>query len=151
MNADYAKAASKQEDITESIDEIGPPGERADRDFRKQSIMTFRTLLLENSLIAFMSLLMANITGAFSMNLDSLIRLLSERSGGFFETPSELVCLVNMNGLSKSNRVIMLELIEGMNRMEIKHDGKPVSVRAEANRALDWRGCPFFLRLSGAC
>ncbi len=130
MNADYAKAASKQEDITASIDGIGPPGERADRDFRKQSIMTFRTLLLENSLIAFMSLLMANITGAFSMNLDSLIRLLFERSGGFFETPSELVYLVNMNGLSKSNRVIMLELIEGMNRMEIKRDGKPVSVRA---------------------
>ncbi|MCP4149972.1 MAG: hypothetical protein GY757_19655 [bacterium] len=131
INADYAKAASKQEDITKSIDGLGPPGERADRDFRKQSIMTFRTLLLENSLIAFMSLLMANITGALSMNLDSLIKLLFERSGGFFETPSELVYLVNMNGLSKSNRVIMLELIEGMNRMEIKRDGKPVSVRAK--------------------
>ncbi len=130
MNADYAKVTSEQEDIIKGIDGLGPPGERADRDFRKQSIMTFRTQLLENSLIAFMSLVMANITGALSMNLDSLIRLLFKRSGGFFETPSELVYLVNMNGLSKSNRVTMLELIEGINKMELKSDGKPVSVRA---------------------
>jgi len=33
------------------------------------------------------------------MSLDSLIRLLFERSGGLFETPSELVYFVNMKGL----------------------------------------------------
>ncbi len=129
MNADYTNAASKQEDIIKGIDGLGPPGERADRDFRKQSIMTFRTLLLENSLMAFMSLLMECITIFPSMSLDSLIRLLFERSGAFFETSSVLVYLVNMNGLSKSNKETMLKLIKGINKMGLEKDGKPVSVR----------------------
>ena len=40
---------------------LGPPGERADRDFRKQTIMTIRTLLLENALMAFMAALLGTL------------------------------------------------------------------------------------------
>jgi len=36
---------------------LGPAGQRADRDFRKQAIMTIRTLFLENMLRAFMAAL----------------------------------------------------------------------------------------------
>jgi hypothetical protein len=36
---------------------LGSPKERADRDFRQQTIMTGRTLLLENALMAFMAAL----------------------------------------------------------------------------------------------
>src|SRR3989440_5751759 len=43
--------------LTEQAVAIGPPRERADRDFRKQTIMTVRTLLLENALMAFMVVL----------------------------------------------------------------------------------------------
>ena len=133
MNADYAKAESKHEKIEEGIDRLGPAGERADRDFRKQCIMTLRTLLLENTLIAFMTLLMAHVAGSLSMNLDSLIKLLFERSGGLFETPSELVYLVNIKGLSKSNKENMNKLIEGLNKMGLEKDGKPVRVRARGH------------------
>ncbi|MCP4682410.1 MAG: hypothetical protein GY864_08745 [Desulfobacterales bacterium] len=120
MNDDYKNVASKREDIEKKVEKIGPPGKRSDRDFRKQSIMTFRTLLLENKLMVFMSLLMGCIAEAPRMGLESLIRLLFERSGGFYETPAELVYSLNMNGLSKSNRVTMLKLIEGINKMELE-------------------------------
>ena len=43
--------------LTEQAAAIGPPRERADRDFSKQKIMTVRTLLLENALMAFMVVL----------------------------------------------------------------------------------------------
>ncbi len=133
MNADYANRESKQDRIEESIEKLGPPGERSDRDFRKQSIMTLRTFLLENALIEFMSLLMACITEGLSMSLDSLIRLLFERSGGLFETPSELVYFVNMKGLSKPNNRTMCKLIKGLNKMGLEKNGKPVSVRARGH------------------
>ncbi len=123
----------KQEKIKEGIEKLGLPGERSDRDFRKQKIMTLRTLLLENSLIEFMSLLMTCIAGGVRMSLDSLIQILFERSGGLFETPYELVYWVNMKGLSKSNKRTMCKLIEGLNKMGLKKDGKPVSVRARGH------------------
>ncbi len=132
LQAECEKVTSKREDINKGIKNLGTPGKRSDRDFRKQSIMTLRTLLLENSLMAFMALLMGYITEAPRMGLDSLIRLLFERNGGFYETPSELVYFVNMNGLSKSNRETMHKLIEGINKMGLKRDGKPVSARARA-------------------
>ncbi len=133
LNAEYTKAELKQQKIKEGIDKLGPPGERSDRDFRKQKIMTLRTLLLENMLIEFMSLLMSCIAGGFCMNLDSLIRLLFERSGGLFETPFESVYWVNMKGLSKSKKRTMCKLVEGLNKMALKKDGKPVSIRTRGH------------------
>ncbi len=132
MKADYKEVTSKREDIEENIKKLGPQGKRSDRDFRKQSIMTLRTLFLENKLMAFMSLLMECITETPRMGLESLIKLLFERSGGYFETPTELVYYLNMNGLSKSNRATMLKLIEGINKMGLERDGKSVSARARA-------------------
>ena len=41
---------------------LGPPRERADRDFRTQTIMTIRTLLLENALTSFMAVLVGTLT-----------------------------------------------------------------------------------------
>jgi hypothetical protein len=43
--------------LTEHASALGPPRERADRDCRTQTIMTCRTLLLENALLAFMGVL----------------------------------------------------------------------------------------------
>ncbi len=57
------------------------------------------------------------------MSLDSLIRLLFERSGGLFETPSELVYFVNMKGLSKPDKLTMCKLIEGLNKMGLERGG----------------------------
>ena len=41
----------------EKVEALGPPKQRADRDFRKQKVMTFGTLLLENLLIRFLPVL----------------------------------------------------------------------------------------------
>src|SRR5882672_7439573 len=47
---------------------LGPPRERADRDFRKQTIMTVRTLLLENALMSFMAVLVGTLTMQVSLD-----------------------------------------------------------------------------------
>jgi len=41
---------------------LGPPRERADRDFRTQTIMTIRTRLLENARTSFMAVLVGTLT-----------------------------------------------------------------------------------------
>ncbi len=135
MKTDLAKTASKQDEIKKNLDKIGPPGVRADRDFRKQSVMTLRTLLLENMLMMFFSLLTASKKESLSMNLDSLIALLFERSGGFFQTPTDFVYLVNLDGLSKVNKLKLLRLIEGINEMGLKREERPVSVRIRERAA----------------
>ena len=57
----------------------GLPRERADRDFRKQTIMTVRTLLLENALTSFIAVLLGHLN--LKVSLDCLLRILFERSG----------------------------------------------------------------------
>lgn len=52
------KAAQRQQaQRIEHASAIGPPKQRADRDVRTQTIMTWRTLLLDNALMAFMVVL----------------------------------------------------------------------------------------------
>lgn len=53
----HKDAQHKQAQLAAQVAALGPPGERADRDFRKQTIMTVRTLLLENTLMSFMAVL----------------------------------------------------------------------------------------------
>ncbi len=126
LKAEHAKIETQKEAIKEGIEKLGPPGTRYDRDFRKQSIMTLRTLLLENKLIEFFSLILVLMSGDVSMNLDSFIRLFFERSGGFYESPLEEVYLVNTKGLSKTNIVTMHKLIGAVNKMGLYRNGKPV-------------------------
>src|SRR5919198_4069624 len=77
---------------------LGPPRERADRDFRKQTIMTIRTLLLENALTSFMAVLLGLLT--MKMSLDCLLKILFERSGARVVTDSQVIYWVNTAGLS---------------------------------------------------
>ena len=51
------EAQHQQAKWVAQVEALGSPKERADRDFRKQTIMTCRTLLLENALMAFMAAL----------------------------------------------------------------------------------------------
>ena len=51
----HKDAQHKHSQLAAQAAAVGPPGERADRDFRKQTIMTVRTLLLENALMSFMA------------------------------------------------------------------------------------------------
>jgi hypothetical protein len=68
---------------------VGPPRERADRDVRTQTLMTFRTLLLENALTSFMALLLAR--RKTKVSLDCLLRRFFERSGSRVEMGSQII------------------------------------------------------------
>ena len=60
LDKELKDAQHKQGQLAAQAAALGPPGERADRDFRKQTIMTFRTLLLENALTSFITALVTN-------------------------------------------------------------------------------------------
>jgi hypothetical protein len=106
---------------------IGPPRERADRDCRKQTIMTFRTLLLENALTSFMALLLARLKTKVS--LACLLRLLFERSGSRVETGSQIIYWVNTAGLSVAYQRLLTEVAEGLCAMDLQCQGKSIRVR----------------------
>jgi len=122
------KAAQHQQaQLIEQATAIGPPKQRADRDFRKQTIMTWRTLLLENALMAFMVVLCGQLQTKVS--LDCLLRILFERSGARMETDSQVVYWVNTAGLSGPYRRLLTEVVEGLGAMDVREQGKPMCVR----------------------
>src|SRR6516165_3516392 len=86
LDKELTDAQHKQARLTEHATALGPPGKRADRDFRKQTIMTMRTLLLENALRAFMVVLLGALQTKVS--LEGVLSLLFARSGSRMETDS---------------------------------------------------------------
>ena len=119
-------AQHKHDNLAAQVDALSPPGQRADRDFRKQTIMTIRTLLLENALRAFMGVLGARLQTQVS--LDCLVRLLFERSGARMETASQVVYWVNTAGLSVAYQRLLAEVVDGLCQMDLKMHGKPIRV-----------------------
>jgi len=113
--------------VAEHAAALGPPGERADRDFRKQTIMTFRTLLLENALMAFMVLLWGRLQTKGSV--DCLLRILFERSGARMETASQVVYWVNTAGVSVAYQRLLTEVVAGLCAMDLQEQGKLIRVR----------------------
>jgi hypothetical protein len=106
---------------------VGPPGERADRDFRKQTIMTVRTLLLENALMSFMAMLLGFLKTKVS--LDCLLKLLFARSGARMETATQVVYWINTTGLSVPYHRRLAEVVDGLCAMDLRDQGKPIHVR----------------------
>ena len=123
----FKEAKAQQAQCSEHASTLGPAGQRADRDFRKQTIMTIRTLLLENLLRAFMGALAA--TQHTKVSLQQVLSLLFERSGSRMETPSQVLYWVNSAGLSLSNRRLLSEVAQGFCAMGLQEKGKPVYVR----------------------
>src|SRR6516225_6990254 len=106
---------------------LGPVGQWADRDFRKQTIMTMRTLLLENLLGTLLLALLATLQ--IKVSLQQLLSLLFERSGARIETPSQIVYWVNSAGLSLSNRRLLSQIAQGLCVMGLHDQGKSIYVR----------------------
>jgi hypothetical protein len=106
---------------------LGAPKERRDRDFRKQTLMTFRTLWLENALMAFMAVLVGHLASAVSQAC--LFTLLFERSGTRLEMASQVIYWVNGAGLSVSYQRLMMEVIDGLNTIGLIEQGKPIRIR----------------------
>ncbi len=120
-------ATGKQAKLFEQATTLGPAGQRADRDFRKQTIMTIRTLFLENMLRVFMAALLATLP--IQVSLEQVLSLLFERRGARMETPSQVVYWVNTAGLSQSNRRLLGKIVEGLGAMDLREQGKPIHVR----------------------
>jgi hypothetical protein len=127
LEQEFKEAQAKHAKLSEQAAALGPAGQRADRDFRKQTIMTIRTLVLENMLRAFMVALLATLPTQVS--LERVLRLLFERRGARMETPSQVVYWVNTDGLSLPNRRLLSEIVEGLCAMDLQDQGKPIHVR----------------------
>jgi len=126
VEKELKEAQHNQATLLEQACAIGPPHERADRDFRKQTIMTIRTLLLENALLAFMVALCEHLPSQVS--LDCILRILFERGGARMETASQVVYWVNTAGVSLPYRRLLAEVVEGLCAMELRDQGKPIRV-----------------------
>jgi hypothetical protein len=127
LEQELKDAKGKQAKLSEQAATLGPAGQRADRDFRKQTIMTIRTLFLENMLRAFMAVLLATLP--IKVSLEQVLGLLFERRGALMETPSQVVYWVNTSGLSLSNRRLLGKIVEGLCIMDLQDQGKKIHVR----------------------
>ena len=123
----HQDAQHKHSQLATQAAAVGLPGERADRDFRKQTIMTVRTLLLENALRSFMAVLLVFLKTKVS--LDCLLKLLFERSGARMETATQVVYWLNTAGLSVPYHRLLAELVDGLCAMDLRDQGKPIHVR----------------------
>jgi len=119
-------AKATQEQLSEQAATLGPAGQRADRDFRKQTIMTMRTLFLENLLGAFMVAFLAVLPQKVSV--EQVLKLLFERSGSRIERDQEVMYWVNATGLSRANRRVLGDIVAGLSAMGLGERGKTVRV-----------------------
>jgi hypothetical protein len=110
--------------LQEQVDGFEAPKERSDRDMRKQTIMTIRTLFLENLLQAFMTILLSVLPEKVS--LEQVLKLLFKRSGSRIERDQAVMYWINATGLSQGNRRILGEIVAGLNAMGLVEQGKPV-------------------------
>jgi hypothetical protein len=124
---EWKDAQHKQDTLAEQAQALGPPRERADRDFRKQTIMTVRTLLLENALTSFMAVLVGTLT--VQVSLDCLLHILFARSGARMETDSQLIYWINTTGLSAAYQRLLTAVVDGLCAMDLRDQGKPIRVR----------------------
>jgi hypothetical protein len=124
--ADLKKATDKVDALAEPMTALGPAVERADRDVRKQTIMTVRTLLLENMLRLFIVALWGVLTE--KMSLESLLPLLFARSGARDETAHAILYWVNTAGLSAINERKLVAVVQGLTALNLTCRGKPIHI-----------------------
>ncbi len=124
--SELEETEQKKKDITEKIDNLGPAQERADRDSRKQRIMTFRTLFLENALQLFLLLLLEKMDQKISM--ECLISLFIKRSGMMTKTRDFVRYGFSTAGLSKSYKEKLEKISGGINALNISSKGRLIQV-----------------------
>jgi hypothetical protein len=127
LELELQNAREKAQQCEKQLEALGPPKQRADRDCRKQTIMTVRTLLLENALVSFLAILCTKLKDTIS--LDCLLRLVFERSGACLETQTEFIYWINTTGLSVAYRKLLEQVVEGICMMNLAQQGKPIRIR----------------------
>ncbi len=126
MENEVEALTRKEATLKDQHDAVGPAKTRADRDFRKQRIMTFRTLLLENVLMAFFQTL--NGIVPLNIGIETLIELFFKRSGTYRDTGSEIVYRMHTGGLSLSYTRTLQKIVDAVNDMTLSRHGKPIRV-----------------------
>ena len=126
LESKFSEAQQHKAHLQEQVDGFEAPKERADRDIRKQTIMTIRTLFLENLLQFFMAVLLSALPKKVS--LEQVLKLLFERSGSRIERDKTVMYWINATGLSSGNRRVLVEIVEGLSAMGLVERGKPVRV-----------------------
>jgi hypothetical protein len=120
-------AQDTQDGLAEPATAVGPPRERAERDFRQQTIMTLRTLWLDNALRAFLDALRGSLRTKVRLAL--VLHRLFARSGARMETSSQVVYGVNTAGFSVLYRRVLTEVTGGLGTMDLRENGKPMQIR----------------------
>ena len=126
LEDELGEVKQREAQLQGQVDQFEGPKERADRDVRKQTIMTIRTLFLENLLQNFMAVLLSVLPKKVS--LEKVLKLLFERSGSRIERDQTVTYWVNATGLSLGNRRVLDEIVKGLNAMGLVEGGKPVCV-----------------------
>jgi hypothetical protein len=126
LEQDVRQACDAVVEAQQKLNAVGPETQRADRDFRKQLIMTIRTLLLDNALQTFLAALLAVMQEPLS--LECLVRLLFERSGARLDTTGEVIYWINSAGLSVSYRRLLRHVVAGLCAMNMQAHGTPIRV-----------------------
>lgn len=130
INENVKKIKIKAEKINIQLEKTGESRQRADRDFRKQLIMTVRTLILENCLMRFWRILTEG--SGTKIGMDHLIEVLFNRTGTYLETSARIVYWVSTKGLSAAYKEKINKLADAFNAMELNRQGKPVQLKIRA-------------------
>ena len=126
LEKDEQAKQEKKEKLEAKLKQEEEPRSRSDRDFRKQRVMTFRTLLLEKLLSLFFGLVQGPLDETVSM--DRLLQLF-KRSGAMMEEESSVVYWMDSDELSKSNQVLLQKIAGSLNQMGLTREEKAVQVR----------------------
>lgn len=113
---------SKLTSLEEQKIKLGEPKQRADRDLRKQTIMTFRSLFLENAIRTFFNLLATFLT--VRIDLEVFLELFFFRPGYLVETESQLLYYMDDKNLSSQYQNILRQLVAGFNALAISQQEK---------------------------
>ncbi|MBF0236281.1 MAG: hypothetical protein HQM12_01130 [SAR324 cluster bacterium] len=125
----------QQQELQQQRQTLGDTKQRADRDFRKQTVMTFRTLFLENSLRAFLFALNSKMPKRISLEL--LLVLFFQRDGALVETSSRKTWWIDAGGLSLSNQRLLSQVVEGINALQLTQQGKSIEAHIRGGSVRD--------------
>lgn len=128
-----AKLQLNQSQLQEKFDtlnnckqSLGAPVSRSDRDFRKQTIMTFRTLWLFNTIKVFVALVCSFLKQPIS--LDIFLELFFFRPGFLVENDSQFLYYLDFKDLSSKYQDILKNIVDGFNSISLFHRGKPIII-----------------------
>lgn len=120
------KQRKEKKKLEQKLEQVEEGKERGDRDYRKQSVMTFRTCLLENLLTKFLCVLFGG--REWKAGIETWLELM-KRSGGYLEKTDGWEFWFDGQGLSDSYRRLLESLVLSVNKAGIEWEGKPILAR----------------------